>query len=174
MESFSHKLKQITFKTFYRNQMATFDYDDLFADRRVLVFSVNNSYTKCSGIHIKNFEMNYQRLLELGLDDIYVVDSVDWLIGPMMDKKNTPIRGLPDRNFDFVKLVADYVGKTENVDELGRWWQYMLIIQNGEPEKVWAAPYKSNVSLSILKNLDLRYRGLTIDKIEKYLIDTSQ
>ena len=174
MESFSRNLKQITFKTFYRNQLATFDYDDLFADRRVLVFSISNSYTRCSGVHIKNFERNYQRLLELGLDDVYVVDSVDWLIGPMMDKKKTDIRGLPDRDMSFIKLAAEFAGRTENIDELSRWWQYMIIINHGEPEKIWSSPFKTNTSLVIRKNFDLRYRGLTMDRIEKYLVDTNQ
>lgn len=172
MESFSRNLKQITFKTFYRNQMETFDYDDLFADRRVLVFSITNSYTRCSGVHIKNFELNYQRLLELGLDDIYVVDSVDWLIGPMMDKKKTEIRGLPDRNMSFIKLVTEYAGRTEDINELCHWWQYVIIINNGQPEKIWFSPFKSNTSLIIRKNFDLRYHGLEVDKIEKYLVDS--
>lgn len=174
MESFSRNLKQITFKTFYRNQLATFDYDDLFADRRVLIFSITNSYTRCSGMHIKSFESNYQRLLELGLDDVYVVDSVDWLIGPMMDKKKTEIRGLPDRDMSFIKLMAEYVGRTENINELCNWWQYVIIINNGEPEKIWVSPFKSNTSLAIRKNVDLRYRSLSVDKVEKYLVDNTK
>lgn len=172
MESFSRNLKQLTFKTFYCNQVETFDYDNLFADRRVLVFSITNSYTRCSGVHIKSFESNYQRLLELGLDDVYAVDSVDWLIGPMMDKKKTEIRGLPDRDMSFIKSVAEYAGRTENINELCNWWRYVIIINNGEPEKIWFSPFKSNSSLVIRKNFDLRYRGLEVDKIEKYLIDS--
>jgi peroxiredoxin len=174
MESFNHKLKQITFKTFYRNQMATFDYDNLFANRRVLVFSITNSYTRCTGVQIKNFELNYQHLLNLGLDDIYVVDSVDWLVGPMMDKKKTDIKGLPDRDQSFIGAVSEYAGRTEDLKELSPWWQYMIIINNGEPEKLWSSPFKKNTSLYVRKNFDLRYRGLTVEQVEKYLLDNKQ
>jgi peroxiredoxin len=174
MESFSRKLQNLTFKTFYRNQVATFDYDDLFADRRILAVSISNSYTRCSGVHIKSFEQSYQRLQELGLDDIYMIDSADWLIGPMMDKKQTPIRGLPDRDLEFIDLVAEQAGRSEPRPELARWWQYMILINHGEPEKLWTAPFRSHVKLSVLKNFELRYRGLTTQAVEKYLVDTKQ
>lgn len=173
MESFSHKLKQITFKTFYRNQLVTFDYDNLFSNRRVLIFSISNTHTKCTASHIQSFESTYQRFLSLGLDNVYAIDPVDWLVGPMMDKRNPEICGLPDRNFEFGQLVADLVGRTENVQDLYPWWQYVIIVTNGEPEKCWSSPFKKNVSLSIQKRF-LRYHGLNIDNIEKYLIDTRQ
>ena len=173
MESFSRKLKQITFKTFYRNQLETFDYDNLFLNRRVLVFSITNIQAQCSGLHIKSFEQSYQKLLDLGLDDIYAVDSTNWLVGPMMDKKLTGIRGLPDRDLAFISAVAEYANNKCSINDLARLWQYLIIINNGSPEKMWSAPFKKELPLHVLKNPTLRYRGLSIDKIEKYLVDNS-
>lgn len=171
MESFSLNLKQIEFKTFYRNQMATFGYDDLFAGRRVIVFSINNSFATNSGEQLEQFEIAYSNLKSLGVDDIYAVDSDDWLIGPMVDKRRTDIRGLPDRNMDFVKLVSEYYNINKDVSILAKKWQYMVIITDGRPEKLWHTPFKEGTALSIMKDATVRYRGLTIDKIEKYLVD---
>ena len=171
MESFSHKLKQITFKTFHRNQLVTFDYDELFSNRRVLIFSINNSYTRCSGLHIKSFELAYQKLLDLGLDNVYAIDSSDRLIGPMMDKKSTDIVGLPDRDLEFVNAVAKLTNNNNDIKDLARLWQYVIIINSGEPEKLWSSPFKKQTSLSVLKNPTLRYRGLGVNIIEKYLVD---
>jgi peroxiredoxin len=173
MESFSHKLKQITFKTFHRNQLVTFDYDDLFSNRRVLIFSITNAYTRCSGLHIKSFELAYQKLLDLGLDNVYAIDSTDWLVGPMMDKKSADIIGLPDRDLKFVESVAELANNKNDINELARLWQYVIIINNGEPEKLWSSPFKKQTSLSILKNPSVRYRGLSVDIIEKYLVDNA-
>jgi peroxiredoxin len=171
MESFSHKLKQITFKTFHRNQLATFDYDDLFSNRRVLIFSITNAYTRCSGLHIKSFELAYQKLLDLGLDNVYAIDSTDWLVGPMMDKKSADIIGLPDRDLKFVESVAELANNKNDIIDLARFWQYVILINNGEPEKLWRSPFKKQTSLSILKNPDVRYRGIGVNTIEKYLVD---
>jgi len=171
MESFSHKLKQITFKTLHRNQLVTLDYDDLFSNRRVLIFSITNAYTRCSGLHIKSFELAYQKLLDLGLDNIYAIDSTDWLVGPMMDKKPVDIIGLPDRDLKFVEAVAKLTNNTTDIKDLAQLWQYVIIINNGELEKLWSSPFKKQTSLAILKNPNLRYRGIGVDTIETYLID---
>jgi peroxiredoxin len=174
MESFNLKLTQIEFKTFYRNQIHTFDYDNLFANRRILIASLNNLYTTCTGLYIKSFENCYDELISLGLDDVCLVDSSDWLVGPMMDKKKTEIKGLPDRNLQFVSAVADHASNSNNIVDLARHWQYMMIINNGQPEKLWTSPYKNGLTLTLLKNRSLRYRGLGPDVVKKYLVDISK
>jgi peroxiredoxin len=171
MESFSHNLKKLVFKTFYRNQMATFDYDNLFAERRVIVFSITNAYTTCSGKHMEQFEQAHKQLRELGIDDIYVIDSTDWLVGPWADKRSTDIKGLPDRNKQFVSALAQHYNISYDIDELARFWQYIVIINNGEPEKFWYNPFTANTLLRVLKDPMYRYRKLSTDMVLKYLVD---
>lgn len=154
--------------------MATFDYDDLFAGQRVVVFSLPNIQTACSQAHFLNFSENYNQFLTNGIDNMYVVNSTDWLIGPYVDKRSSDLKGLPDRNMEFVNAVANHVNNKNDVNDLARFWQYLIIINDGEPEKFWSAPFKKETSLSILKSRKIRYHGLSTDNVLKYLIDNSK
>jgi len=169
--TFQQTLKQLSFKTFYHNQMATFGYDDLFANRRTIVFSLTNFRTICSGTQLRGFIDNYNQFCKLGINKICVVDSTDWLIGPTMDKRETEIIGLPDRDMLFVQAVADHYEYPKEKIELARFWQYVVIINNGEPEKLWHNPFKADAPLTILKDPVYRYRKLSADVVLKYLVD---
>lgn len=171
---FQQTLKQLSFKTFYHNQVATFGYDDLFADQRTIVFSLTNFRTICSGNQLDGFMQNYDRFRELGIDKICVVDSTDWLIGPMMDKRETEIIGLPDRDMLFVRTVADHYEYAKETFDLARFWQYVIIINNGQPEYLWHNAFKSDAQLSVLKDQAYRYRKISSDVVLKYLVDKAK
>ncbi len=170
---FQKTLKQITFKTFYRNRIETFGYDNLFSNRRVLIFSLTNIRTICSGKQLKSYMNNYEKFKELGIDEICVIDSTDWLIGPYIDKRSTEIKGLPDRDMTFVRALADHYNYQKDTVDLARFWQYVVIINNGEPENFWHNPFKSNAPLTILKDQAYRYRKLSADTVLKYLVDNN-
>ena len=172
--TFQNTLKQLSFKTFYHNQIATFGYDDLFADRRVIVFSITNVRTICSGEHLRSYRTSYSQLQEDGIDDVYVVDSTDWLIGPYIDKRAPDLKGLPDRDMAFVRAVADHYDYQKNTTELARYWQYVIIINNGKPEKLWHNPFNANAPLRILKDPAYRYKKLSADVVLKYLVDNTK
>ena len=171
---FQQTLKQITFKTFYRNQIQTFGYDDLFADQRVLVFSLTNIRTTCSGKQLKSYINNYEQFKNIGIDHVCAVDSTDWLIGPSVDKRSADLKGLPDRDMTFVRAVADHYDYQKETFDLARFWQYVIVINNGEPEHFWHNPFKSDAPLLVLKDQSYRYRKLSADVILKYLVDNSQ
>jgi peroxiredoxin len=151
--------------------MTTFDYDNLFADRRVLLFSITNIRTFCSLDQFKSFQDNYLDITACGIDDVCVIDSTDWLVGPWVDKRSDTMKGLPDRDAKFVKALAEHHKYQKETFDLARYWQYVVIINNGEPEKIWHNPFKSTSSLTILKSQAYRYRKLSADVILKYLID---
>jgi len=171
---FQQTLKQLSFKTFYHNQMETFGYDDLFANRRVVVFSLTNFRTVCSGTHLRGFVDSYTQFKELGINDIYVVDSTDWLIGPYIDKRAPDLKGLPDRDMAFVRAVADYYNYQKETFDLARYWQYIVIINNGEPEKLWHNPFKEGAQLQALKDKAYRYRKMSAESVLNYLVDNQQ
>lgn len=169
--AFQQTLKQLSFKTFYHNQLETFDYDDLFANRRVVVFSLVNFRTICSAKHLTSFIDTYSQFKELGIDDIYVVNSTDWLVGPYIDKRTEKLKGLPDRDMLFVQSLAKHYGYEKDTIELARFWQYISIIDDGQLEKLWHNPFTSNTLLRILKDPEYRYRKLSADVVLKYLVD---
>ena len=169
---FQQTLKQLTFKTFYHNRMTTFDYDNLFADRRVLIFSITQFRTVSSQEQVESYMDHYTSIISHGVDDVCAIDSYDGLIGPMMDKKSQVIKGLPDQNTVFVEALAKHYNYEKSVTDLARFWQYVVIVNNGEPEKIWHNPFKEDAPLIILKDQKYRYRKLSADNILKYLVDT--
>jgi peroxiredoxin len=169
--TFQQELKQITFKTFYHNQLETFDYDDLFADRRVVVFSLTQFRTVCSAKQMKSYIDNYDNFLKNGIDNVYVTDSSDWLIGPYVDKRTSLIKGLPDRDMNFVKSLAKHYDYQKSVTDLARFWQYVIIINNGEPERLWHNPFKPQSQLVVLRDINYRYKKISADVVLKYLVD---
>lgn len=169
---FQQTLKNLSFTTYHHNQLTTFDYDDIFADRRVIIFSVPQFRTISSGRHSQDYINNAECFLNNGIDGLYAIDSTDWLIGPMMDKKSKVVVGLPDRDCKFIVALAEYYKYQKPIGELSRLWQYVTIINNGEPEKIWYNPFKADTKLVILKDSTYRYRKLSADVVLKYLVDT--
>lgn len=151
--------------------MATFGYDDLFANQRVVVFSLTNFRTVSSGNQLHSYIDKYSQFKELGIDDIYVIDSTDWLIGPYLDKKTKELKALPDRDMLFVQALADHVNYQKETFDLARYWQYVVVINQGEVEKLWHNPFTANAPLSILKDPAFRYRKLSSSVVLEYLVD---
>jgi peroxiredoxin len=172
--TFQQTLKQLSFKTFYHNQVATFGYDDLFADRRVIVFSITNVRTICSGKQLHGFIENCKQFKQLGIDDIYAVDSTDWMIGPAMDTRTQELKGLPDRDMSFVRALAEHHEYSKQTIDLARYWQYVVVVNNGEPEKLWHNPFKEGAALQILKDPAYRYRKLSANDILEHLVDNNK
>ena len=168
---FQETIKTIKFKTFYHNQTVTFDYDNLFYERRVVVFSLTQFRTICSGRYLQGYIDNYRCLLKKGIDDVYVVDSTDRLIGPYMDKKTNLIKSLPDSDMLFVSALAKHYNYQKTATDLARFWQYIVVVNNGEPEKLWHNPFKEGAKLAALKNQEYRYRKLSADVVLNYLVD---
>lgn len=168
---FQTTLKQLSFKTFHHNQTKTFGYDDLFANRRAIVFSLTNFRTTCSTEHLCGYADKFAQFKELGIDEMYVVDSTDWLIGPYIDRRYSDLKGLPDRDMEFVQALAKHYEYQKNTFDLARYWQYVVIINDGEPEKLWHNPFKSDTLLTTLKSRDYRYRKMSSNLVLKYLVD---
>jgi len=152
--------------------MTTFGYDDLFADRRVLIFSITQFRTMCSQQQIEGYMKYYHDIIGHGIDDVCAIDSNDGLLAPMIDKKSRVIKGLPDKNMLFVEALAKHYDYKKSVEDLARFWQYVVIVNNGEPEKIWHNPFKEDAPLKVLKDQNYRYRKLSADVVFNYLVDT--
>lgn len=168
---FQNHLKQIAFTTFHQRQLETFAFDDLFNDRRVIVFSITQIYTRTSLARLESFDSAVESFKSYGIDNIYAIDSTDWTIGPWVDRRAKNVIGLPDRDMKFVEYVADYAKVSKTINELAQMWQYTIIVNNGIPEKIWHNPFKSDMALTLIKDPRYRYRGVGVDHVEKYLID---
>lgn len=173
---FQTQLKQIRFKTYFHNRAFLLDYESLYADQRVVVFSVPNVMTTQTYCQFKSFDLEYTNLINAGIDEVYAVSSAELMVGPWADKHSGSIKGLADIDKQFVRALADFYGLSQSVQELAVTWQFVAIIDNGIPEKLWYVPFKANMPWMAIKNDMWRYRGLDVSKVLEYLkqpVDTT-
>jgi peroxiredoxin len=168
---FQTQLKSIEFKTYFRNQAQKFGYEDLFSNRRILIFSITRMYFWQSVEQVKQFDAQYDKFLSLGLDDVCAVNSSEPLFGPCCDKQTKKIKGLTNLDGGFVSALADYYNNNKPIKDLMVHWQYITIIDNGVPEHLWQNPFKANLPLYIFKDPGFLYRKLHTDLVINYLIE---
>jgi peroxiredoxin len=169
MASSEHNLKNIVFTTYHRNQVLKLGYDDLFSNRRVIIFSLTNIYGNMSYPQLKKFDNEYEKIKALGFDDIYCISSDELTIAPWADIHAKNIIGLPDNTHEFLKIVAQHSGLNAELDDMAQYWQYIAIIDNGSIEKLLYNYIKKDLPLRILKSEKYRYHNLGLDGLYTYL-----
>lgn len=166
---FQTQLTQINFKTFYHNQLETFGYDDLFANRRVVIFSISRTAPIESYFHLKEFNLEYDNIIQAGADNVYAINSFDVLFGPWVDRHADNIIGLPDTNHNFITELAKSHHPDSNITKLSKYWQYILILNNGVLEIIWKNVYRDTLSRRILNDPGYQYRKLKPSLVLEYL-----
>ncbi len=175
--NFQSDLKNINFKTFFRGQTEISDYDNLFANQRVIVFSIPKMFMPESLDYIKVFNETYKQLCECGIDNVYAINSFERMFPAWMDHQSQQIVGLADIDRKFIKPLACIFQPLDKLDGLAKYWQYIAIFNNGVLEKFWKSPYKSDLPLRILKRSDFQYHKLGPGVVLDYLknsVDTSK
>jgi peroxiredoxin len=167
--NFQSQLKNINFKTRFCSQMVTSDYNDLFANRRVVVFSISRMFTPESYHQIKIFNEAYSKILEHGIDNVYSINSFERIYPAWSEYQSENIIGLSDIDCNFVKPLAEIYQPNDNLSELSKYWQYIVILNNGTIEKIWKVPFKSGVSLRIRKHHKFQYLTLRPETVLDYL-----
>lgn len=145
------KLPEVVFKTRVRDETVEgpnpFRWQDrtteeFFGGKRVLVFSLPGAFTPtCSGKQCPSFELAYDTIRGLGIDDVYCVSVNDAFVMFQWAKNLnvSKIKLIPDGNGDFTRRMGMLIDKTH----LGfgfRSWRYMMIANKGVVEKWWEEP----------------------------------
>jgi len=115
---------------------------DLFADKRVVVFSLPGAYTPtCSTYQLPGFENNYFKIRDAGIDEIYVASVNDGFVmnawADFLGVQNVKV--LPDGNGEF----ADALGRLADFSQLGfgkRSKRFAVVIKDGVVEKAFVEP----------------------------------
>jgi len=141
----------VTFKTRVRDEsvegpnpyrwqdMTTHDY---FNGKRVVVFSLPGAFTPtCSTYQVPGFESNYQKIKDLGIDEVYCISVNDAFVMNKWAKDQCieRIKMIPDGSGTFTRLMGMLVDK----DNLGfgmRSWRYAMVVNNGIIEKFFEEP----------------------------------
>lgn len=119
---------------------------DLFAGKRVLLFSLPGAFTPtCSTFQLPGFEKKYDEFKDLGIDDIYCISVNDAFVmnawAKQQEIKN--VKMIPDGSAKFTNAMNMDVSK----DNLGfgtRSWRYAVIANNGKIEKWFIEPNVSD------------------------------
>jgi len=115
---------------------------DLFAGKRVVIFSLPGAFTPtCSAYQLPGFEEKYDDFDSLGIDDIYCISVNDGFVMNAWSKdqgiKNVTL--IPDGNAYFTRSMGMLVRKS-NLGFGERSWRYAAVVDNGMIEKLFVEP----------------------------------
>ena len=146
---------QVTFKTRVRDESigGTNPYDwknvrstDLFAGRRVVVFSLPGAFTPtCSTYQLPDFEKLYDDFVAEGIHDIFCMSVNDAFVMNAWAKTQqiSKVKVIPDGSGHFTTAMGMMVAK----DNLGfgqRSWRYAMIVNDGIIENLFVEPGKDD------------------------------
>jgi peroxiredoxin len=120
-------------------QFVTKTTDDLFAAKRVVIFSLPGAFTPtCSAYQLPGFEEQYEEFDALGIDAIYCISVNDAFVMNAWAKdqgvKNVQL--IPDGNAYFTRSMGYLVNKS-NLGFGQRSWRYAAVVDNGLIEKIF-------------------------------------
>ena len=106
--------------------------DEIFKGKKVILFSLPGAFTPvCSEKQLPGFEENYDKLLGLGINEVYCISVNDgFVMNAWADQQNLrKVKVLPDGNADFTRSMGMLVDK-KHVGFGQRSWRYCTIIND--------------------------------------------
>ena len=149
-------------------QFVTKTTDDLFAGKRVIIFSLPGAFTPtCSAYQLPGFEEKYEEFDALGIDEIYCISVNDGFVmnAWAKDQGVKNVKLIPDGNAYFTRSMGYLVTKS-NLGFGNRSWRYAAVVDNGLIEKIFVEP-------GMRDNADTDpYEETTPDKVLDYVKST--
>lgn len=112
---------------------------DLFANKRVVVFSLPGAFTPtCSSTHLPGYEANYADVKAQGVDEVYCLSVNDSFVmnAWFRQQEIQNVKSIPDGSGEFSRKFGMLVDK----DNLGfgmRSWRYAMVVNDGVVEKLF-------------------------------------
>ena len=123
--------------------------DDLFADKKVVLFSLPGAFTPtCSGEQLPSYDEHFNEFKDVGIDEVYCISVNDAFVmnawARDLDIKN--VKMIPDGDGAFTRSLGMLVNKP--LQGFGmRSWRYSALIDNKEIIKFNEEPGMNNLSL---------------------------
>jgi thioredoxin-dependent peroxiredoxin len=121
--------------------------DTLFKNKKIVIISLPGAFTPiCNNRQLPDYEKKYDKLIELGVDEVYCISVNDAFVMGNWGRKLgiKRVKLLPDGNGDFTKKMGALVEK-KNLGFGPRSWRYSMVVKNGKIEKIFEEPgMKSN------------------------------
>ena len=132
----------ITFKTRHNSEWLDVTTDELFTNKKVVVFALPGAFTPtCSSSHLPRYNELYPVFKANGIDDIYCLSVNDTFVMNAWqdDQSAEKITMLPDGNGEFSRGMGMLVDK-KHLGFGDRSWRYAMIVDNGVIEKMFIEP----------------------------------
>ncbi|MDA8847286.1 peroxiredoxin [bacterium] len=146
--AFNITVPKVTFKTRRETDEAPgFEWhdltsEDMFTGKRVVLFALPGAFTPtCSSTHLPGYEMEYDKLKELGMDEVYCLSVNDTFVmnSWMSAQEVTKVKPVPDGAGEFSRRLGFLVDKS-NIGFGMRSWRYSMIINDGVVEQMFVEP----------------------------------
>ncbi len=128
------KVPAVIFKTRQNSEWVDVSTEDLFDNKRVVVFALPGTFTPtCSSSHLPRYNKLYPVFKDNGIDDIYCLSVNDTFVmnAQQDDQAAENITMIPDGNGDFSKGMG--MGMLVDKRNLGfgdRSWCYAMVVDN--------------------------------------------
>ena len=138
------KVPSVVFHTRQGDAWVDVSTDELFAGKKVVVFSLPGAFTPtCSSTHLPRYNELYPVFKSLGIDSILCVSVNDtFVMNAWKDDQDAEnIRFIPDGNGEFTAGMGLLVDK----NDLGfgrRSWRYSMYVEDGTVKKMLIEPNK--------------------------------
>ena len=163
MRKEQYQVPQVEFVFRENGEFVTTPSLDLFADKRVVIFSLPGAFTPtCSAYQLPGFEERYEEFIQLGIDAIYCISVNDGFVMNAWgkDQKIEKVKLIPDGNAYFTRSMGYLVSKS-NLGFGERSWRYAAVVDNGLIEKIFVEegfrdnadtdPYEVSTPENVLK-----------------------
>lgn len=138
------QVPKTSFKVFKDGALVDLSYNEVFKDKKVVVFSLPGAYTPtCSSTHLPRYNELAEAIKKEGVDEIYVLSVNDAFVMDawIKDQNAEHIKVLPDGNGEFSKGIGLLVDKSD-IGFGPRTWRYSMVVNNGVVEKSFIEPDK--------------------------------
>lgn len=138
------KVPEVTFLARANGDWSKQTTKDLFAGKKVVVFSLPGAYTPtCSTTHLPRYDELAGVFKEHGVDDIICLSVNDGFVMESWAKEQnaTHIKVIPDGNGEFTEGMGMLVDKSD-IGFGKRSWRYSMLVNDGVIEKMFIEPDK--------------------------------
>ena len=134
-----YEVPQVEFVFRENGEFVTRTTSDLFAGKRVVIFSLPGAFTPtCSAYQLPGFEDNYDEFTALGIDAIYCLSVNDGFVmnAWAKDQGIEKVKLIPDGNAHFTRSMG-YLVRKSNLGFGERSWRYAAVVNDGVIEKIF-------------------------------------
>jgi len=117
---------------------------DLFAGKRVVVFSLPGAFTPtCSTYQLPGYDSKFEEFQALGIDEVYCLSVNDSFVMNAWFKQQEVknVKPIPDGSGEFTYAMGMSVTKA-NLGFGFRSWRYAMVVNDGEIEQLFEEPGK--------------------------------